>query len=175
MNVSLVVRGPANLQPRIERIVTSLNRSTAVNFESMDGLISGTIARERFQTALLTLFAACALLLAVVGVYGLLSYTVTRRTSEMGVRMALGANSGSIARLVLGEGGVLVLAGMALGLVGSLMATRVLQAMLYEVKTSDPWAILAVVASFAAAALVACYLPAHRASRIDPSEALRAE
>jgi predicted permease len=175
MDATLVVRGPASLQSQIERIVTSLNRSTAVNFESMDGLISGTITRERFQTALLVLFAACALLLAVVGVYGLLSYAVTRRTSEIGVRMALGANSGSIARLVLGQGGVLVLAGVALGLVGSLIATRALQAMLYEVKTTDPSALLAVVASFAAAALVACYLPAHRASQIDPSEALRAE
>jgi putative ABC transport system permease protein len=175
MNVSLVVRGPATLQPKIERIVTSLNRSTAVNFESMDGLISGTIARERFQTALLTVFAACALLLAVVGVYGLLSYAVTRRTSEMGVRMALGANSGTIARLVLGEGGMLVLAGVALGLLGSIIATRALEAMLYEVKTTDPLALVAVIASFTAAALVACYLPAHRAARIDPSEALRAE
>jgi putative ABC transport system permease protein len=175
MNAALVVRGPASLQRRIERIVTSLNRSTAVNFESMDGLISGTIARERFQTALLTLFAASALLLAVIGVYGLLSYAVTRRTSEMGVRMALGANSGSIARLVLGEGGLLVLAGVALGLVGSLIATRALQAMLYRVKTSDPSVLLAVVAGFVMAAFVACYLPAHRASRIDPSEALRAE
>jgi ABC-type antimicrobial peptide transport system permease subunit len=169
------VRGPASLQPKIERIVTSLNRSTAVNFESMDGLISGTIARERFQTALLTLFAASALLLAIIGVYGLLSYGVAQRTSEMGVRMALGANSGSIARLVLGQGGLLVSAGVALGLVGSLIATRALQAMLYEVKTSDPSALLAVVAGFAAAAFVACYLPAHRASRIDPSEALRTE
>lgn len=175
MNVALVVRGPASLQPKIERIVTSLNRSTAVNFESMDDLISGTIARERFQTALLTLFAGCALLLAVIGVYGLLSYAVAQRTSEMGVRMALGANSGSIARLVLGQGGVLVSAGVALGLVGSLIATRALKAMLYEVKTSDPSALVAVVAGFAAAAFIACYLPAHRASRIDPSEALRTE
>jgi putative ABC transport system permease protein len=175
MDVALVVRGPASLQSRIEQIVTSLNGSTAVNFESMDGLISGTIARERFQTVLLTLFAGCALLLAVVGVYGLLSYTVTRRTSEMGVRMALGANSGRIARLVLGQGGVLVLVGVALGIVGSLIATRALRAMLYEVQTSDPLALLAVVAGFVAAALVACYLPARRASQIDPSEALRAE
>lgn len=175
MNVALVVRGPASLQSRIERIVTSLNRSTAVNFDSMDGLISGTIARERFQTALLTLFAACALLLAVVGVYGLLSYVVTRRTSEIGVRMALGANRGNIIRLVLGQGGVLVLAGVAFGLAGSLIATRALQAMLYEVKPGDPSALLAVVATFTAAALIACYLPAHRASQIDPSEALRTE
>ena len=175
MNVALIVRGPASLQPKIKRIVTSLNRSTSVNFESMDAVISGTIARERFQTALLTVFAGCALLLAVVGVYGLLSYTVARRTSEMGVRIALGANRGSIVRLVLGQGGVLVLAGVALGLVGSLIATRTLQAMLYQVKTSDPSVLLVVVAAFAIAALVACSLPAHRASQIDPSEALRAE
>jgi len=175
MNASLVVRGPATLQPRIERIVTSLNSSTAVNFESMDGVISGTIARERFETVLLALFAAFALLLAVVGVYGLLSYTVTRRTSELGVRIALGANSGTIARLVLGQGSALVLAGVALGLIGSLLATRLLQAMLYEVKTSDPTALLAVTASFLAAALLACYLPARRAYQIDPSEVLRAE
>jgi predicted permease len=174
MDATLVVRGPASLQPAIGQIVTSLNRSTAVNFESMDGLISGTIARERFQTTLLGVFAGCALLLAIVGVYGLLSYTVTRRTSEMGVRMALGADSGSIARLVLGEGSVLVLAGVAAGLIGSLIATRALQAMLYEVKTNDSSVLLAV-AGFAAAALIGCYLPAHRASRIDPSEALRTE
>ncbi len=175
MNVTLVVRGPAKLQSRIERIITSLNRSTAVNFESMDGLISGSIARERFQTALLVLFAACALLLAVVGVYGLLSYGVTRRTSELGVRMALGASSSRIARLVLSQGAVLVLIGAAFGLIGSLIATRLLQAMLYQVKPNDASALLAVVAGFAAAALMACYLPARRAAQIDPSQALRAE
>ena len=175
MDTTLVVRGPASLQPRIERIVTSLNRSTAVNFESMDGLISGTIARERFQTALLGLFAGCAFLLAVVGVYGLLSYTVTRRTSEIGVRIALGASRGCIARLVIRQGGALVLIGVTLGLLGSLLATRVLESMLYQIRTSDPLALLAVVAGFAAAALAGCYLPARRASRIDPSEALRSE
>ncbi|HEY6991340.1 MAG TPA: FtsX-like permease family protein, partial [Bryobacteraceae bacterium] len=172
---TLVVRGPEILQPHIERIVTSLNRNTAVHFESMDGLISGTIARDRFQTALLSVFAGCALLLAVLGVYGLLSYGVTQRTSEMGVRMALGANAGSIVRLVLAHGSAIVLAGIALGLLGSLVATRLLRAMLYEVKANDPSALLVVIAGFVAAALIACYLPARRASRIDPAEALRTE
>ncbi len=126
MDATLVVRGPTSLQPRIERIVTSLNRDTAVNFESMEGLISGTIAQERFQTALLGVFAGCALVMAVVGVYGLLSYVVTRRRSELGLRMALGADNGRIARLVVGEGGLLVLIGVGIGVVGSLVATRVL-------------------------------------------------
>lgn len=175
MDANLVIRGAASQQSTIEQIVTSLNHLTAVKFENMDRVISGTVARERFETTLLAVFAACALLLAVVGVYGLLSYAVTRRTSELGVRMALGANSGNIVRLVLGQGGVLVLTGVALGLIGSLIATRALQAMLYKVKTNDPSALLAVVGGFAVAALVACYLPARRASQIDPSAALRAE
>jgi putative ABC transport system permease protein len=175
LDATLVVRGPATLQPQIERIVTSLNRSTAVNFESMDRLISGTITRERFQTALLAVFAGCALLLSVVGVYGLLSYTVSQRTGEIGVRMALGANRVTIARLVLQQGGILVIVGVAVGLLGSRLATRVLESMLYQVRTSEPSALLTVVAGFAAAALVGCYLPALRASQIDPSEALRTE
>jgi predicted permease len=174
LDVSLVVRGPASLQPAIARIVTSLNPITAVSFESMDGLISGSIARERFQTALLSLFAACALLLSLVGVYGLLSYTVARRTGEMGLRMALGASSGSIARLVLGQGGMLVAAGVALGSAGSLLATRAVRSMVNDIANA-PGTLLVVVAGFAAAALVGCYLPARRASRIDPSEALRTE
>jgi putative ABC transport system permease protein len=175
MDVSLVVRGPVGLQRRIERIVTSLNSSTAVSFESMNGLISGSIARERFQTTLLAVFASCALLLALVGVYGLVSYGVMRRRSEIGLRMALGASAGRILRLVVGQGGVLVLTGVALGLAGSLIASRVLEAMLFEVKTSDPAVMVVVMAGFAAAGLVACYLPALRAAGIDPAEALRAE
>jgi predicted permease len=175
MDAFLVVRGPASLQPQIKRIVTYLNPMTAVNFESMDSLISGSIVRERFQTVLLTVFAACALLLAVIGIYGLLSYTVTRRTSEIGVRMALGASAATIKRFFLQQGSVLVTAGAAVGLIGSLLATRVLEPMLYHVSTVDISALLAAAAGFALAAFAGCYVPARRASSIDPSEALRAE
>jgi ABC-type antimicrobial peptide transport system permease subunit len=175
LDVSLVVRGPASLQPAIERIVTSLNRNTAVDFESLDSVLSGTIIRERFQTALLAMFAGCALLLAVVGVYGLLSYVVTRRSGEISVRMALGANRRSIVQLVLSQGGMLVLTGATIGLAGSLFATRALEAMLYEVKANDGSVLFAVAGGFAAVALLVCCLPAQRAARISPSEALRAE
>lgn len=175
MDATLVVRGPANLQRQIQQIVTSLNPSTALNFESMDSLISGTIARERFKTALLALFAGCALLLSVIGVYGLLSYTVARRTSEIGVRMALGASRGAIELLVLKQGGVLVLTGLVFGLIGSLLSTRILRSMLYQITTNDPSVLLTVIVGFAVAALAGCYLPARRASHIDPVEALRTE
>lgn len=175
MNVSLVVRGPAGLQHEIEQIVTSLDPVTAVNFRSMDHLISGTIARERFQTALLTVFAASALLLATVGVYGLLSYTVARSTGELGIRMALGATAAAIAGIVLRQGGLLILTGVTLGIIGSLGATRVLESMLFDEKTIDVSALLAVAACFLGTGLIACYLPARRASAIQPSEALRAD
>jgi predicted permease len=175
MDSTLVVRGPASLEPRIKQIITFLNRDTAVSFESMRRLISGTVTRERFQTALLGVFAACALLLAVVGIYGLLSYTVTRRTSEIGVRMALGASRSAITRQVLRQGSVLVGVGIAVGMAGSVVVTRVLQSLLYEVSATDAAALLAAAGAFAVAALAGCYLPARRASTIDPTEALRAE
>lgn len=175
MDASLVVRGPASLQPQIRRIVTFLDRDTAVNFENMDSLIAGTVLRERFQTVLLAVFAACALLLAVVGIYGLLSYRVTQRTGEIGVRMALGAGARAITLHVLQQGSVLVGTGTALGLIGALLVTRVLRSLLFQVSTTDAAALAAVIVVFGVAALAGCYLPARRASAIDPSEALRNE
>jgi putative ABC transport system permease protein len=171
-SVSLVVRGPARLQPEIAHIITSLNPATAVNFQSMQALISGSIAHEKFQTTLLGIFASCALLLALIGIYGLLSYTVSHQTKELSLRMALGATSGTVTMLVLRQGGLLVVAGVALGSAGAVIATRAIASLVRG--APSPASTLPIVAvGFAAAALLGCYLPARRASRIDPSTALR--
>ena len=119
--------------------------------------------------------AATALLLAVAGIYGVLAYSVARRTREMGVRMALGANAGSVLRLVLGQSMTTTAVGVFLGLVGSFILMRSLQSMLYEVGAADPLTFTAVAALLFAVALLASYLPARRATKVDPIVALRYE
>ena len=141
----------------------------------MDDVIAGSIARERFQTVLLSLFAGFTLLLSVVGIYGLLSYTVTRRTSELGIRMTLGAGRKAVLFLVLSEGGRLVAAGLLLGLICALIFSRALANLLYGVRTTDPGTIFTVALVFGIVAMLGCYLPARRASKIDPNIALRYE
>ena len=175
LDATLVVRGPITEQAAVKSIIASLNRDTPVEFRSMDEVIAGTIARERFQTLLLSLFAAFALLLSAVGIYGLLSYTVTRRTSELGIRMTLGAGRGTVLWLVLSEGGRLVAAGLTLGLLCAFLLSRTLASLLYGVKTSDPGSFAAVALVFGMVAMLGCYLPARRASKIDPNVALRYE
>ena len=175
LDSTLVVRGPTSEQAAVRQIVASLNRDTPVEFQSMDDVISATIARERFQTSLLSLFAGFALLLAAVGIYGLLSYTVSRRTAELGIRMTLGAGRRTVLMLVLSEGGRLVSAGLALGLACALLLSRTLASLLYGVKTTDPASFATVALVFGAVAMLGCYLPARRASKIDPNVALRYE
>lgn len=174
-DVSLLVRGPAGDEPAVKRLIASVDRETPIEFHSMDEVINTTISSERFQTALLGLFAGFALLLSGIGIYGLLSYTVTRRTSEIGIRMALGANKGAVLALVLQEGGALVCTGLVLGLVCALFLTRALSSLLFSVRASDPSSFVAVALLFASIALLGCYLPAHRAAKIDPNIALRYE
>ncbi len=175
LDSTLVVRGPESEQAAVSSIVASLDRDTPIEFKSMDDVISGTIARERFQTSLLSLFAGFALLLAAVGIYGLLSYTVSRRTAELGIRMTLGAGRKTVLMLVLSEGGRLVAAGLALGLACALMLVRTLASLLYGVKTTDPASFATVALVFGIVAMLGCYLPARRASKIDPNIALRYE
>jgi putative ABC transport system permease protein len=175
LDATLIVRGPVSEQAAVRSVIVSLNRDTPVEFQSMDDAIAATIARERFQTVLLSLFAGFALLLAAVGIYGLLSYNVSRRTSELGIRMTLGAGRRTVLMLVLSEGDRLVATGLVLGLLCALILNRALASVIYGVKTTDPGSLVIVALVFGGVAMLGCYLPARRASKIDPNVALRYE
>jgi putative ABC transport system permease protein len=142
---------------------------------TMDDLLSETVAQPRLQTGLLSLFAALALLLAAVGLYGVLAYAVTQRQREIGVRMALGAQKRDVLSLVIGQGMKLALAGVVIGIMAALALTRVIRSLLYGVTPTDPATFAVVSLLLVAIALVACWLPARRAARVDPMEALRYE
>jgi putative ABC transport system permease protein len=133
------------------------------------------VAQPRLQTALLSLFAVIALALAAVGLYGVLAYLVTQRTREIGVRIALGAQKQNVLSLVIGQGMKLALVGVGVGVLVALALTRVLRSLLYDVKPTDPPTFVAVSLLLVAIALIACWLPARRAAKVDPMEALRYE
>lgn len=143
--------------------------------QTLDEVMSESIAPARFRTVLLGIFAGLALVLGALGLYGVLSYTAAQRTQEIGIRMALGAQRGQIYGLLVGKGMLLVAAGLAMGLAGAAGLTRFLQSFLYNVTPYDAFTIAAVVAVFLVVALVACFLPARRATRVNPLTALRCE
>ena len=142
---------------------------------SMDQVLSRSLALRSFMMMLLSIFGALALVLAAVGIYGVIAFAVSQRTREIGVRMALGARPADVLRMVLREGMTLVAAGVALGIVASLMLTRLLEGMVYGVKVRDPLIFAVVNLLLVAVSLAACYIPARRATRVDPLEALRYE
>jgi putative ABC transport system permease protein len=179
-DMSLVIRSavgdPAALVPAIREEVWSLDRDLPVaRVKTMDDLLSGSVAQPRFRTLLLSVFSAMALLLASVGIYGVMSYTVARRTQEIGVRLALGAQLGDILRLVVGQGMRLVLLGILLGLAGAFALARVMSGLLYGVTATDPLTFAGVSLLLSAVALVACLVPARRATKVDPQVAIRYE
>jgi putative ABC transport system permease protein len=178
-SLNLIVRTsaePAAIIPSLRRRVLSEDKFTAVTrVRTLDELVSDSVAQPRFYTALLAIFAALALALAAVGVYGLMAYSVSRRTHEIGVRMALGAEAGRILRLVIGQGLTLILAGVAVGLAGAFALTRLMSGLLFRVSATDPAVFAAVSLTLIAVALSACISPARRATRIDPVVALRQE
>jgi predicted permease len=145
------------------------------NVETLPHAINASVAEPRFRTLLLAIFGAIALVLATVGIYGVISYSVSRRTREIGVRMALGASPASLRRLVLGESAKLALFGLAVGLPAALASARLLSSMLFAVTASDPLTFISVAALLTIVALAAAYFPARRAMRVDPITALRCE
>jgi putative ABC transport system permease protein len=136
---------------------------------------SQATSRYRFSALLMSLFAGLAVLLAGVGIYGVMAYSVSQRTRELGIRVALGAQQREIFRLVIVDGAVLTLVGLGLGLVAARAATRVLTSQLYQVRATDPMTFAAVALLLTVVALVACYIPARRAAKVDPMVALRYE
>jgi putative ABC transport system permease protein len=142
---------------------------------TMDEIVSSSLAERRFAMILLTVFAALALILASIGLYGVISYLVGQRTQEIGVRMALGAKSGDILRLILQGAGRVTAIGIVAGLMMSFAVTRLMSKLLYGVRATDPLTLIAVTALLSLVALAAGYIPARRATRIDPMVALREE
>ena len=175
----LVVRTkgePAKTAAMVREGVAALDRGVPVyQIATMDELLSRSVAPRRFELFLLAIFAALALGLAAVGIYGLLAFSVSRRTREIGVRLALGAHPGDVLRLIVGQGMKLVFAGVALGVAGAVALTRVMASLLYGVSATDPATFAAVALLLTLAAALACYVPARRAMRVDPMAALRME
>jgi putative ABC transport system permease protein len=141
----------------------------------MEEVLSVSIAFQRFLMTLMSVFASLALVLATIGLYGVISYSVNQRTHEIGLRMALGARGGDVLRLVVGQGLRLTIVGAAVGLAVALVLTRLIQGMLFGVKPTDPSTFVAVFVMLTSVALVACYIPARRATKVDPMVALRYE
>jgi putative ABC transport system permease protein len=142
---------------------------------ALDQVVSDALGEPRFNLALLNVFAAIALLLAAVGIYGVMAHAVSRRGHEIGIRLALGAEVGSVRRMVVAEGMKLGLTGIALGLLAALAATRLLSGLLFQVSATDSATFATLSVTLAAVVLLACYLPARRASQTDPMTALRQE
>ena len=167
---------PMSLEPEVRSLVVSMDRDIPVtDVHTMRDLIGMQLAQPRFAMVLLGAFAGLALLLTLVGLYGVMAYSVARRTREIGVRLALGAQRGAVLKMVLQQAAVLVGAGMAIGVIATVASGSVLQSMLYGTGARNPVVLAAVCGVVAIAGMVAAYLPAMRAAGIDPMRALRAE
>jgi ABC-type antimicrobial peptide transport system permease subunit len=156
-------------------LIHDLDPELAPRFATFQDVFSASLDARRFNLTLVGVFAAAALLLAAVGIYGIMAYWVSRRTREIGVRIALGAEPRNVLGLVLGRASVTVAMGLAAGLAGAFILTRFIESLLFDVKTDDPLTFVGVGLLLSAVAMVATYIPARRAARVDPMVALRYE
>ena len=167
---------PARMTKSITAVVRTVDPDLPLDqLKTMDQLVHESLAGDRFSTVLFASFAGLALLLAAIGIYGVMSFAVAQRTHEIGLRIALGASPRQVLRLVLGEGMLLALIGLGVGLAGTYFVGRVMKTVLYQVNAIDPATISAVTAVLLLSALLACYIPARRATQVDPMVALRDE
>ena len=167
---------PSSIGQAVRSAVWNQDRDIPVaELSSMQDLLARSVSSDRIMAMSLAMFATVAMSLAAIGLYGVLAYYVSNRAREIGIRIALGAGAASIVRLVVQRGAILVAAGIVLGLVGAFWITRLIQQMLFDVQPTDPATFIFVSLFFAAIALVACLIPAWRALRVDPLEALAAE
>jgi len=166
---------PGSLVANVRRAVQELAPDAAPRFQAFQDVFSASLATRRFNLTLVGVFAATALLLAVAGIYGVMAYSVARRTHELGVRMALGASAPHVLRLVLSQGMLTTVIGLAIGIAGALVLTRAMQSLLFGVSATDPLTLVGVALVLGLAALLATYIPARRATQVDPIVALRHE
>jgi predicted lysophospholipase L1 biosynthesis ABC-type transport system permease subunit len=167
---------PRSLSRAVQRELLAVTSQEAPdNFRTMEDLLSASIAQQRFNMLLLAMFAGLAVVLGAVGLYGVLAYLVAQRTNEIGIRMALGASRREVLRLVVRNGMQMTFAGLGLGVVAALGLTRFLGGLLFGVKPTDALTFVSVAILLSGVALLACYIPARRATRVDPIVALRYE
>jgi putative ABC transport system permease protein len=167
---------PLQLAAPLRKLVQSIDPLQPIfSVQSMEQVVDASVSDRRLNLLLLGIFAAVALLLASVGIYGVMSYSVEQRTREIGIRMALGAERLAVLRLIVGQGARLAAVGIAAGVAGAFALSRVMAGMLYGISATDPLTYAALAAVLAAVAVGACIVPARRAVRVDPAVALRAE
>ena len=166
----------AHFTPAIRATVRELDPNVPLaEVQTMSSLVDGATARERFYLMLLTTFAAVALALAAVGIYGVMSYAVSRRTHELGLRMALGARPTQLLVSVVRDGMTVAAIGGAIGIIGALAVSQLMATLLFGVEPTDPMTFVAVATTLGVVALIACYIPARRVTKIDPLAALRGD
>jgi putative ABC transport system permease protein len=167
---------PLSLATPVRNAIWAVDKDqTVANIDSMEHIVAGAVARQRFSMLLLAIFAGVALVLAAVGIYGVMSYSVAQQTREIGIRMALGAQRSDVLKMTVKQGLRLVAFGLAIGLVAAFILTRVMASLLFGISATDPLTFISISLVLLAVAILASYIPALRATRVDPMIALRAQ